>query len=394
VRSSRVITPEEINSADDDDENRALFDVHESDCEPQRSRQSIRAQPRQIEDEPIRRPRASLPSRVRAVVDEDDPDPPCRPYQDRPPKSRHWDDGQEPVQPKRPRQSRQSARSRPVEDEDDVLDEFSSVASHPTPHRHHHPKLDTSRQSARQPGCDSLRTVNADLQSQIRELESSNKELIGEISVLRNDKVRAAEATAAVGESERKHKELTQLLRSKEASFDNLDQEYERLQQNYARLTELSARGSEVVAAKQAEITRLTQELDQWKQVRVPTEPEPWNQSRAVPESEPPPPATRRQTPATPPAMKDNLVFGDDQPAFRPARGPSPDSLSNGELQLRYKELVLDKEMKEKQLNRAPPKGAKFARVRLEKEQLEQEVMELAAQISKLKFEMNKRGIF
>jgi hypothetical protein len=84
------------------------------------------------------------------------------------------------------------------------------------------------------------------------------------------------------------------------------------------RLPELRMIDTETLAMKQAEITRLQQELDQWKPVRIPAEPEQRIRYRAVPESEPSPqPAPmRRQAPTTPPAMKDNFMFGDDRPAF------------------------------------------------------------------------------
>jgi hypothetical protein len=68
--------------------------------------------------------------------------------------------------------------------------------------------------------------------------------------------------------------------------------------------------------------------------------------------------------------------------------------MTDGELQGQYQELMKEKEEKEKEkeriLNRAAPKGAKFAGVRIEKEQSEQEVDERIAQIAKFKFEMNK----
>jgi hypothetical protein len=43
-----------------------------------------------------------------------------------------------------------------------------------------------------QPECDTLRTANADLQSQIQELELANRELNEEISVLKNEKTRGS----------------------------------------------------------------------------------------------------------------------------------------------------------------------------------------------------------
>jgi hypothetical protein len=70
-------------------------------------------------------------------------------------------------------------------------------------------------------------------------------------------------------------------------SIFNLAQDHDRLQKNYTRLAELRMIDTETLAMKQAEITRLQQELDHWKPVRIPTEPKQRIRCRAVPESEP-----------------------------------------------------------------------------------------------------------
>jgi chromosome segregation ATPase len=217
---------------------------------------------------------------------------------------------------------------------------------------------------------------------------------LGDISTLKNDKSRAAQLSNQLAIAEQQLAELKQVLWSKETSIADLTQQYERLEKDYTRLSDVRAIDAEEINAKQMEITRLQQELDQWKDAMQPKEPEPRNRFRAVTESDPPPATVRRPVPVTPPAMKDNLVFGDAQPSFRAARGLLTDQMSDTELRDKYQALTREKDEKERSLNRAAPKGAKIARVRVEKEELEQEVMQLSAQISKIKSEMNKRGIF
>jgi hypothetical protein len=85
-------------------------------------------------------------------------------------------------------QSRRLRQVQPRPIYENPLEELSSVPVDPSPRRHGRPKVEVSRQHSRgivhQPERDTLRTANADLQSQIQELELANRELIGVISVL------------------------------------------------------------------------------------------------------------------------------------------------------------------------------------------------------------------
>jgi hypothetical protein len=50
------------------------------------------------------------------------------------------------------------------------------------------------------------------------------------------------------------------------------------------------------------------------------------------------------------------------------------EDMSGGELKDRFESLSKEKEDKERQLNQAPPKGSNLARVRRQKEELDNEV--------------------
>jgi predicted RNase H-like nuclease (RuvC/YqgF family) len=235
-----------------------------------------------------------------------------------------------------------------------------------------------------------------DLELENRKLERQNRDIRSEISDLKSERALAVQLSSSLATADAQVADLTKVLQSKTAYIAELTAECESLEKSYQLLSEVRSKDAETVATKQMEITRLQQELDQLKQsgrVGI-VEAESRNRFRGIPEPERAIIPMRRQLVTTPPAMKVNLVFGDDQPSFRAARDLFTDQMSDTELQTRYQILTKEKEEKERILNRVAPKGAKFARVRIEKEQLEQEVMELNPQIAKIKSEMNKRGIY
>jgi phage gp46-like protein len=87
-------------------------------------------------------------------------------------------------------------------------------------------------------------------------------------------------------------------------------------------------------------------------------------------------------------------VFGDDPPVNQTIRDFHVDEMCDVELNTRLQSLTREKEAKERIFNRAAPKGSKMAHVRVQKDQLEDEINCLAGQISKLKLELVKRRAY
>jgi DNA repair exonuclease SbcCD ATPase subunit len=166
------------------------------------------------------------------------------------------------------------------------------------------------------------RFSHADLESQIRDLEirnlqlqRQNRDIKGELSVLKIERSRAAQIATSLAAAERRVAELSQILHSKEATITKLKADHDIRQRDRGRLLEIRSGNLEKSAAKQKELLRLQQELEQCKQTsRVPEEPKTRYRSDNEPD------LIRRPTVAVPPAMRDNLVFGDDPPANRPCR--------------------------------------------------------------------------
>jgi hypothetical protein len=182
---------------------------------------------------------------------------------------------------------------------------------------------------------------------------------------------------------------IVPVLGIEEYTIAKLTVDYDLRQKDCARLLENRSLNIEKSAAKQKELVYLQQELEQCKQSsRITEEP----RSRYRPPKEPD--FVRRPTAVIPPAMKDNLVFGDDRPLNRAVHDFTVVQMSDAELKLKFQTLTREKDEKERILNRVPPKEAKMARVRIEKDQLDDEVNTLGLQISKVQRELGRRGIY
>ena len=94
------------------------------------------------------------------------------------------------------------------------------------------------------------------------------------------------------------------------------------------------------------------------------------------------------------PAMKDNLFFGDDQPERKDNYDIVARSMRDDDLQSEYKDLVREREEKERRLSRAPEQGVSSNRARLMKAQLEDEIEDLIRKINITKREMKQRGLY
>ena len=259
-----------------------------------------------------------------------------------------------------------------------------------------------------------LKGAISDLQQQIKELEQenrrlqqANRSLQTEVATLQNETRQTDQLTRQLAEAERAADELRQIIKSKDASFAALDRDYKTLENDYKRLSDIRSAESDSLMMKQMEINRLQKELDQMRYANVDyrprADPPPLDDFNVPPRridppapaamAPPPVPAVRRtQVPA---AMRDNLRFGDDSPEPPRAVYDIPVSeMPDQELRSRLQALVAEREEKERQLSRAPPKGANLSHVRIQKEELDNEIVELGKRIAKLRLEMKQRGIF
>jgi hypothetical protein len=94
--------------------------------------------------------------------------------------------------------------------------------------------------------------------------------------------------------------------------------------------------------------------------------------------------------------MRVNLCFGGggDDSLGRVAKQIPAEDMSDVELKDRFESLSREKEEKERQLSRAPPKGSNLAHVRRQKEELDNEIVKIGSLLSKVKLEMKRRGIY
>jgi hypothetical protein len=313
----------------------------------------------------------------------------------------------------RPFKSRQSLPqpSRPVYEDDDPLTDASplssesdrrSVGEDPTDDfGSDHlsvgmPPVDAATRSDQS----SMRVMNSELQRQVHELQlqnrslqQKNREMTSELTILKSENTRLAQVSKQLAAAQREIAELSQVLRSKEASISALDEAYDKLEADYKHLLDSRSIDADGIAAKQMEINRLQQELDQCKFNRRLDDEPPIARFRAQKEEQPLPPQQppRREIPA---AMRVNLCFGADDSLARVAKQIPVEDMSDGELKDRFESLSKEKEDKERQLNRAPPKGSNLAHVRRQKEELDNEVVKLGSLLSKVKLEMKRRGIY
>ena len=265
-----------------------------------------------------------------------------------------------------------------------------------------------------------LKGAISDLQQQLKELEQENRRLTQanrslqtELATLTNEARQTDQLSRQLADAERAADELRQIIKSKDASFAALDRDYKTLENDYKRLSDIRSAESDSLMMKQMEINRLQKELDQlrYSSVDYRAPPPPAMDDFAAPprrldvpmSAAAPPPAPapmpmagqpRRQG-QVPAAMRDNLRFGDDSPEPPRAVYDIPVSeMPDQELRSRLQALVAEREEKERQLSRAPPKGANISHVRIQKEELDNEIVELGKRIAKLRLEMKQRGIF
>jgi hypothetical protein len=230
-----------------------------------------------------------------------------------------------------------------------------------------------------------LRASNAQLQQRMEELEQQNellqqqnREIIDEMVALRSESRRSAQAADA----QRKIDELTQVLKSKDASIAAINQEYQTLEIDYQRLVDMRAADADSLRAKQLEVNLLQQELEQLRF------------SRRVGDEPPVRPPPKREFGLPLPAVRNSLGFEAEQPELDAWRDVPVADLTDGELRLRFDGLSQERQEKERKLNRAPPKGANLAHVRRQKEELDEDVVRLGSLIAKVRLEMKRRRIF
>jgi hypothetical protein len=152
----------------------------------------------------------------------------------------------------------------------------------------------------------------------------------------------------------------------------------------------------EVLAARQVEVTRLQLEIDQNRRYRP-----------AVVE---PPIASYRPAVLEPPIASYRPQFEPPIASYRPAVVEPPraqavpfdleempmeelplSELSEGELRSRLEKLSKEKAEDERKLNLAAPPGAKLTQIRMQKQELEDEVVRLGGLISRIRLEMRRR---
>jgi chromosome segregation ATPase len=232
-----------------------------------------------------------------------------------------------------------------------------------------------------------------ELQLQNRSLQQKNREMMSELTILKSENARFTQVSKQLVAAQREVAELSQVLRSKEASISALDEAYGKLEADYKHLLDSRSIDADGLSAKQMEINRLQQELDQCKFNRRLDDEPPIARFRAQNEEQAPlpPQQQRREVPA---AMRVNVCFGGDDSPARMAKHIPVEDMSDAELKDRFESLSREKEDKERQLNRAPPKGSNLAHVRRQKEELDNEVVKLGSLLSKVKLEMKRRGIY
>jgi chromosome segregation ATPase len=244
-----------------------------------------------------------------------------------------------------------------------------------------------------------VRADTADLQRKLRSLEQenrslfqSNRENMSELADLKTESVDYNQISRKLSACEHEIDELSQVIKSKDASINALEQAYTKLENDYKKLLGLRTRDSELLSAKQIEISRLTREIESLRtNARFDDEP-PRTHIRSVAEEQPVWP--KSQASVVPSAMKDNVHFGDSYSEARPTTNIPVTQMNDSELRLRLQTLTKEKEEKERFLNRAPPKGANLAHVRRQKAELDDQVVELDALLSKVRLEMKRRQIY
>lgn len=257
-----------------------------------------------------------------------------------------------------------------------------------------------------------LKSVITDLQAQIKDLEQenrrlqqTNRSLTNEITQLKTTSRQTEQLEQELEDRETTIDELQQVIKSKEASFAALDRDYRTLESDYKRLSDMRSAESENAMAKQMEmmmdINRLQKELDQIRytnqddrfKLREPVLDDPVISRFS--RNDPQPPLVRRGV-DVPSAMKDNLRFGDETLPHqqKPFYDVLVEEMSDQEMRDRLRELSTEREEKERLLNRVPPKGSNMSHVRRQKEELDDEIVEIGKKIGKLKLEMKKRGIY
>jgi DNA repair exonuclease SbcCD ATPase subunit len=118
----------------------------------------------------------------------------------------------------------------------------------------------------------SVRVMNSELERQVKELQlqnrslqQKNREMMSELTILKSENARFTQISKQLGTAQREVAELSQVLRSKEASIAALDEAYVKLEADYKHLLDSRSVDAEGLSAKQMEINRLQQELDQYK---------------------------------------------------------------------------------------------------------------------------------
>jgi chromosome segregation ATPase len=235
-----------------------------------------------------------------------------------------------------------------------------------------------------------------DLEEEIKSLQQQNRELVSDITAMKGDSYKTAQLSKALASAQREIDELRQIIQSKDANFASLDRDYKALENDYKRRYEMRSAESDALRVKQMEIVRLQKELDQYRTSSRLDEPAHDVRERIHPRAVPEepvhvPPRSFGQVPA---AMRDSLRFGvEDNPPRVEFDAPVTE-MGERELKSRLAALTQEKEEKERKLNKAAPKGANLAHVRRQKEELDEEIIALNRQISKLRLELKRRDIY
>jgi hypothetical protein len=219
-----------------------------------------------------------------------------------------------------------------------------------------------------------VRSTNAELQERIRNLEQWNRSLTDQLESVQSD----------LAAAERENRELTALIRTKDARIASQEFEFEKLEDDYRRLMDIRTADKEALMARQLEITRLQLEIDQIR---------PTDQNRRYRSSIVEGPMTSYRPQFEAPrasAFRDPFALDfEDRP--RGLEDVPLNELSEGDLRSRLEELVRGKAENERKLNLAAPPGMKLTQIRQQKQELEDEVVRLAGIISKIRLEMRRR---
>jgi hypothetical protein len=184
--------------------------------------------------------------------------------------------------------------------------------------------------------------------------------------------------------AEREVGELNDIIKVKDARINALEKELKAHEGNVRRLTEMHTADAEHIGQMQYEITRLQRELGEYPPPRDTFAKSARLSFRPVLDE------VKRPPTAIHPAMLDHVCF--DEAACSATLSQIPE-MTDQQLRETLQGTIRNKEEKERRANKVPPKGTNVAFARREREQLEDEVAELAKVVSKIKQEMKKRGI-